>query len=125
MLHDLRQALRSLARSPGLTAVVIASLALGSGANAAVYSAIDALLFRGPAGVVDPASLVDVYTSQITGATYGDSSYQDLQSIAAADTGLASVAAFEDRDALQVRAGANTPLVRVAAVTDGMWDVLG
>ncbi len=64
----MRDSIRALARAPGLTFIIVASLALGTGANAAVYSAVDALLFRGPAGVQDPSTLVDVYTSQITGA---------------------------------------------------------
>src|SRR5262245_20725187 len=110
MLHDVHQALRAVARSPGLTAVIVLSLALGTGANAAVYSAVDALLFREAGRVADPSSLVDVYTSQITGASYGDSSSPDFRSIASADTGLAGVAAIEDRDEVQVRSGSNVGL---------------
>jgi predicted permease len=50
-LHDIRQdvvyGMRMLRKHPGLTAIAIASLALGIGANAAVLGAFDALLFRG------------------------------------------------------------------------------
>ncbi len=125
MSHDLRLALRALGRSPGLTVVIVLSLALGTGANAAVYSAVDALLFRGPAGVQSPNRLVDVYTSQLTGASYGDSSYEDFRSIAGAKTALQGVEATEDRDEAQARYGTNVGLARVAAVTRGFWDLLG
>ena len=67
MVHDVRQALRQLSRTPWLSAVIVVSLAVGIGANAAVYSAVEALLLRAPVGV-GAARLVDIYTSQTNGA---------------------------------------------------------
>jgi len=85
----MRDAWRALTRSRGVTATIVLSLALGTGANAAVYSAIDALLFRPPPGVAEPSTLVDLFTSQVNGASYGYSSYADYLSMASAD-GVAS-----------------------------------
>ena len=54
---DLRQAWRALARAPGVTAVIVLSLAVGIGVNAAVFSWIQALVFRPLPGVANAASV--------------------------------------------------------------------
>src|SRR5436190_19141508 len=57
MLKDLRHAARMLLHAKGWTAVVVFSLALGIGANAALFSAVDAMLLT-TIPVADPDTLV-------------------------------------------------------------------
>jgi predicted permease len=73
--RDFRYALRALLRAPTFTVTIIATLALGIGANSVIFSAVDAVLLR-DAPVSDPESLVDVYTSSGNNL-YSNSSYPD------------------------------------------------
>ena len=57
LIQDLRYGLRMFLKSPGFTAVAILTLAIGIGANTAIFSLIDGILMRG-LPVQDPQHLV-------------------------------------------------------------------
>ncbi|HVT37637.1 MAG TPA: ADOP family duplicated permease [Gemmatimonadaceae bacterium] len=59
--QDLGYVLRSLRRSPGFTVMVAVTLALGLGANAALFSILDRMFLQAPPGVADPGQLRRVF----------------------------------------------------------------
>src|SRR5512140_1331174 len=102
VLQDLRYAIRLLLRSPGFTTVMVLTLALGIGANAAIFSYVDATWLR-PVPTRDPDRLVRIFTSahDATGDDpRGPSSYVDYLDLRAQATAFSDVLAFERRGAL-------------------------
>jgi len=76
--QDLRYAVRSYARTPALAAVVIGTLALGIGANTAIFSVLDAVVLR-PLPVREPDRLVELlsrYPGEPRMASFGWSAYE-------------------------------------------------
>src|SRR3954447_24495347 len=95
LLQDLRYAVRTLFRTPGWTVMAVVTLALGTGANAAVFSFVDALLFRPAPGVHPARPLVAVYTSDFSSGPYGGSSYPDYESFKEDTTAFAVLSAID------------------------------
>ncbi len=62
--QDLAYAARGLRRKPAFTAAVVATLALGIGANAAMFTIVDQLLFRPPPMLRDPGTAHRVYVAE-------------------------------------------------------------
>ena len=124
MLHDLRHSLRGMTRTKGSTAVILLSLGLGTGVNAAVYGVLSALLLRGPSGVEHSSRVVDIYTAEFSGLAYGLSSYPDYLSVKTEAKSLASVAAVDDNTVANLRVGEFVQSARLAQVTGDFFSTL-
>jgi hypothetical protein len=64
LLQDARYGARLLRRNPVFALTAALSLAIGIGANSTVFTIANALLFRAPAGVSDPAGLLDIFRTE-------------------------------------------------------------
>jgi predicted permease len=125
LFQDLRYAVRTLIRTPGWTSMAIVTLALGTGANAAVFSFVDALLFKGAPGVHPQRPLVAVYTSDFSSGPWGGSSYPDYLSFKSDTTAFATLTALDDSTTATLRFGDDLQRVRVARVTSEYFEALG
>jgi putative ABC transport system permease protein len=94
--QDLAHALRMLRKNSGFTAVAVTTLALGIGANTAIFSVVDTVVFR-PLPYRDPARLVKIHGSR-SAAPVDDMSLADLLDIRRQNTVFERVAADDGSD---------------------------
>ncbi len=123
LLYDGRHAVRTLLRTPGWTAMAVLTLALGVGANTAVFSFVDALLFRAAPGVGAP--LVSVFTSDFSSGPWGETSYPDFISIQTATAAFEDLAAEDDSGVAPLRIGEDVERVRVSSVSGRYFTTIG
>ncbi|HSJ10922.1 MAG TPA: ABC transporter permease [Longimicrobiales bacterium] len=119
----LRQALRTLVQRPLFTLVATASIAIGIGANATIFSVMNAMLLRAPAGVNSPERVVELGRTQ-RGSGFDSFTYGELLSMQAADGPLDRVAGFRPAS-LSLSAGAEGERVMASLTSAEYFDVLG
>jgi putative ABC transport system permease protein len=121
-LQDLRYAVRFLRKSPGFAAVAIATLALGIGANTAIFSVVDAVVLR-PLPYHAPARLVMVYARR-PNRDHLVTSYPDFVDWRARSRSFEAMAAYSDWTFNLTGAGA-AEHVESAVVSASFFHVLG
>ncbi|PYT53929.1 MAG: hypothetical protein DMG43_07770 [Acidobacteria bacterium] len=124
--QDLRYALRMLGKSPGFTAVAVLTLALGMGANSAIFSVINGVLLK-PLPYHEPQQLVTVW-GRFTGIGlpnernwFSVPEFHDLQELSRS---LSGVAAMTDAS-FNITAGGIPERVEGAAVSPTLFTMLG
>jgi len=130
LLRDVRYALRGLGRNPVTTVVIVGILALGVGATATIFSAVDAVLLK-TFPVARPDSVVSVHTLQSIPATgnrragnqFSTSSYPDYVDLR--DSGILQGLAAYAPVALILDAGGISERIDGQIVSGNYFDVLG
>jgi predicted permease len=122
LLHDLRYASRTLRRSPAFTAVAILSLALGIGANTAIFSLIDAVMLR-MLPVEEPARLVQITRSW--GTQPGSFSYPLFAQVRDHTRSFAGIFAQSDAGRREIAFHGAPETVDTEIVSDSYYSVLG
>jgi putative ABC transport system permease protein len=122
--QDVATALRAFRRAPGVTTLAIAMLAVGIGANTAVFSVVDAVMLR-PLPYPRPDRIVRIWaTAPERGLDLAEISNQRFLDIAARNGSFASVGAFT-ADSVDLTGGAEPVRLAAARVSPGVLDVLG
>ena len=135
--HDTAYGIRSLLRSPALTAVALLSLTLGIGANTAIFSLLDAVLLRS-LPVKDPQQLVllgegdasGIGTNFVSTELYSYPFFTQLRQKNAVFSDVAAIFSMTDdvhgvvlKDAAQT--GADSEIMHVALVSGSYFPLLG
>jgi len=122
--QDIRYGLRMLRRGPGFSLVAILTLALGIGANGAIFSLVNGLLLRPPPGVSEADRMVQIARSYDEAPRWDNWSWPAFKMIQAESDLLSGVAGFSGGSFLLGRGGDTEP-VRGEYVSGSYFGLLG
>jgi len=124
LLQDIRFGLRMLLKWPSISIVATIALALGIGANTAIFSVVNAVLLR-PLPFPNPDSLVSVFeTDQQRGYNRGSHSYPNFFDLRDQNTVFERVASYYSGDFIMTGSG-EPARVQGAVVTADLFPLLG
>jgi predicted permease len=123
ILADILFSLRWLRKSPGFTLVAVASLAIGIGFNTALFTIVDALLFK-PLPVTASNRLVDIFTSASGFGPFSTSSFPDYLDLRAGNEVFEDIAGYSPMFAA-LNLDNRSRLVLGEIVTGNYFHVLG
>ncbi len=125
LLRDFKHGIRALRRSPGFTLLAVSTLALGIGATTAIFSLVDAVLFR-PLPVRDPGRLVRVFARQEGNSDLSNSSYPVYTDYRDQARSFTSLAAYADFVMVNLEIpGRSVERLKAAVVTGNYFETLG
>jgi predicted permease len=121
--RDVRYAIGTLRRSPAFAVAAVVSLALGIGANTAIFSAIDEILLR-PLAVPQPNQLAQVYSFNRKTAAYVSTSYPDYADFRRRARSFQQLSAYVRLPLNVELGGQGSEMVTVEAVSGNFFDML-
>jgi putative ABC transport system permease protein len=123
--QDVRYGLRILAKNPGFTAIIVLTLALGIGANTAIFSVVQSVLLR-PLPYPDPSSLVQVWNSYLPQFSQVPNSAGDFQDFRRQAASFSDIAAYVDIPRGYNLTGEGEPeRLEARLATSGLFPLLG
>jgi predicted permease len=124
LFQDLRSALRLVRRAPAFAALIVGTLAVGIGANATIFSVVNAVLLR-PFPYAEPGRLVQVFQSQRDKPSlYGNVSFPNFTDWRAATHGFSGLFAISGGGA-NLTTNGETERVTTVPSSANIFDVLG
>ncbi len=124
LTQDIRYGVRMLLKSPSVSIVATIALALGIGANTAIFSVVNAVLLR-PLPFPNSESLMSVFTSnKDRGVLRGSYSYPDFFDLRAQNNSFERVSCYHDGDYILTQRGEPSRLTGVIASAD-LFPLLG
>jgi predicted permease len=123
LLQDLRNALRSLLRTPGFTVAVVLTLALGIGANAAMFRLVDAYFLNSQPGITEPARLVNIRGTQ-SKRVVGEMTYLDYADLRERNRVFSGLMAYNST-VVDMGRGSDMRRIQAALVSSNYFAVLG
>jgi predicted permease len=123
-LQDLRYGLRMLWKNKGFTAIAVLSLALGIGANTAIFSLVDTVLIK-MLPVKNPEQLVFLERGDVPPGPQQSLSRAFFEQIRARRETLAGVCTFETDSRVSVALDGQAEIAIAQRVSGGFFDVLG
>ena len=121
--QDFRYALRRLRRTPGFAAIALVSLALGIGANTAIFTLVNAIILSRPP-IEHPEELVDVYR-RVPGFSHSTFSYPDYLDLRRSTSGVFSQIAASKLGFAQREVGDGVETIPVELVTGEYFALRG
>jgi predicted permease len=127
LLRDVRHTVRSLARTPGFTAVAVLVLAVGIGTATAGFSVANWLLWRPVPGIRDDGRLATVWMGRWNGGGFeaGGLSYPNYLDLTRSVTALSGIAANQSSAVALASNGVATRRVDAQFVTPNYFGVIG
>jgi len=123
LLRDIRYGLRGLLKRPGFAAIAVLTLALGIGANTAIFSVVDAVLLR-PLPYSEADRLVMPWGTRTDAQERTNVSYPDFVDWQAQTKTLEYIAAYNSAGALLRQGDAEPQLIAGAAVSADLLPLL-